>query len=138
MKILHSLIILASIFSLVQASIFDALNEFYDGWGEEQCVQINNRRSPQATPLTALEIPFGGFFDGFLDSINRSKINFKLKTHLARQALRTVRNSPQCTIAYRSQPKPPSPLKNYSNPSEPCTSNSSVISSGPIIVEIFE
>ncbi|UMM14808.1 hypothetical protein L5515_002473 [Caenorhabditis briggsae] len=47
MKILHSLIILASIFSLVQASIFDALNEFYDGWGEEQCVQINNRRSPQ-------------------------------------------------------------------------------------------
>ncbi|PIC53794.1 hypothetical protein B9Z55_003346 [Caenorhabditis nigoni] len=72
MKILHSLIILVSIFSLAQGSIFDTLNEFYDGWGEEQCVAINNRRSPQATPLIALEIPFGGFFDGFLDCEHRA------------------------------------------------------------------
>ncbi|PIC53792.1 hypothetical protein B9Z55_003344 [Caenorhabditis nigoni] len=72
MKILDSLIILVSVFSLVQASIFEALNEFYDGFGEEQCAHVNSRRSPQATPLTFLEIPIAGFLDGFFDCEHRA------------------------------------------------------------------
>ncbi|UMM14807.1 hypothetical protein L5515_002472 [Caenorhabditis briggsae] len=64
--------------------------------------------------------------------------NEKIEKKRLKKTAKPPPTDPSTSGPINYSPKPPSPLKNYSNPSEPCTSNSSVISSGPIIVEIFE